>query len=97
MDLAPSRHYVAGAMELLLAFLSLLTAATGALTGARAPEAGVHQAVQVGVAQRAAPRVAQAQRPAAIAVSLPEQRTDAAQLPVAPVRAIPLYANRPIE
>jgi len=31
-------------MELLLALLSLLTAATGAVAGARAPEAGVHHA-----------------------------------------------------
>jgi hypothetical protein len=41
MDLGGLRHYVAGAMELILALLSLLSAATGALTGARAPEAGM--------------------------------------------------------
>jgi len=96
MDLRPRAHYVARAMELLLALLSLLTAATGALGGARAPEAGVHQAAQVAVA-RQAPRVAEAARPAARAqkrpIAVAVALLDAPVLAAAP----PLYADRLIE
>lgn len=44
MDLAGSALYVARLMELLLALLSLLSAATGAFAGGAAPEAGLPSA-----------------------------------------------------
>lgn len=97
MDVRRRGHYVARAMELLLALLSLLTAATGALTGARAPEAGVHQAVQIGAAQRVAPRIVQAQRPIADAAARPDARPALAPRAAAPARSAPLYADRLIE
>jgi len=84
-------------MELLLALLSLLTAATGALTGARAPEAGVHQAIQIGAAQQVAPRVVQAQRPVENAVPRADARPAVAAPPAAPARSAPLYADRLLE
>ncbi len=96
MDLRHPAHYVAGAMELLLALLSLLTAATGALTGARAPEMGV-QAVQVGASQQAAPRAAQAERPAPDPVLRSARRDFVAPPQPEPARAAPLYADRLIE
>ncbi|MDQ8755133.1 hypothetical protein RCO27_02720 [Sphingosinicella sp. LHD-64] len=49
-------------MELILALLSLLTAATGALTGVRAPEAGLQQAAQVGTVRALAPSAVRAAR-----------------------------------
>jgi hypothetical protein len=83
----------ARAMELLLALLSLLTAATGAVAGARAPEAGVHQSaagiVAAMPARRAAPRmiVAQEARPARVA-------DDSAPTSAETPSAAPLYADR---
>ena len=83
----------AGAMELLLALLSLLTAATGAVTGARAPEAGVHQAVGI---VAVAPVRRLAPRQAALAVTSPQRGRDArAAAPAAPPReAAPLATER---
>jgi hypothetical protein len=80
-------------MELLLALLSLLTAATGAVAGARAPEAGVHQSTGVIVVapahkaiQRAAlDQPAQPVRDADRASPVPSGDTPA---------AAPLYADR---
>ncbi len=80
-------------MELLLALLSLLTAATGAVAGARAPEAGVHQVA--GVIATAPARKA-ASRAAVLQDVQPSRRTD----PAAPAPAVetpsaaPLYADR---
>ncbi len=80
-------------MELLLALLSLLTAATGAVAGVRAPDAGVHQAAGViatAPAREAAPRIAVTRD------AQPSRRSDSAS----PARSVeipsaaPLYADR---
>jgi hypothetical protein len=42
MDLGARRHYVARAMEFLLILSAMLSAVTGAFTGARAPEPRLH-------------------------------------------------------
>lgn len=87
-------------VELLLAFLSLLSAATGAFTGARAPEAGVHQTAQVDTIRTAAPRAVAAVRavmnpsPAPTLIVLAAYHSAPAAI-VAP--AVPLYADRLIE
>jgi len=81
-------------MELLLALLSLLTAATGAVAGVRAPEASVHQTaagiVAMTPARRAAPRmiVAREVRPARIA----DDAVPAASAEPFPIAS--LYADR---
>lgn len=99
MDVRARLHYVAGAMELILALLSLLTAATGALTGARAPDAGFHEAAQVDTIRAAAPAAARAVRSLAVSTVAPAApRAAIAPLPafaVAP--AVPLYTDRLIE
>jgi hypothetical protein len=83
----------ADAMELLLALLSLLTAATGAVAGVRAPEAGMHQVAGVIVtapARRTAPR-------AAIAPDIKQTRIADDATPVGSIEtpsASPLYADR---
>ena len=67
MDLAAPRYYVAAAMNFLLILSALLSAVTGAFSGARAPEARPHH---VAVAQAETPcperlvRMAQAAVPA---------------------------------
>lgn len=98
MDVRASRYYVAGAMELILAFLSLLTAATGALTGARAPEAGVQQAAQVDTIRTLAPRIVRTARAVvaqtAVAPAAPRRLAEAlpafALAPAAPLDAVRL-------
>ena len=101
MDVAPPRHYVAGAMELILALLSLLSAATGALTGARAPEAGVVQAAQVGAIPAAATHAVAVAPVAIAAVAAPAALLSRATQTFSPraaaARTIPLYADRLIE
>lgn len=80
-------------MELLLALLSLLTAATGAVAGARAPDAGVHQAaniVAVAPARRAAARVAVAPEAGQARIADDRAPAAAAETPA----AAPLYADR---
>ncbi len=83
----------ARAMELLLALLSLLTAATGAVAGARAPDAGVHQTAGVVIAtpaRRVAPRVI-------VAPDVQRSRVADDTAPSASVEiasAAPLYADR---
>ena len=42
MDLGACRHYVAPGMEFLLILSAMLSAVTGAFTGARAPEPRLH-------------------------------------------------------
>jgi hypothetical protein len=79
-------------MEFLLALLSLLTAATGAVAGARTPEAGVHQAVgvvAVAPARHAAPRITIVQLAQPMHVADDPVPAVAAETPAAP-----LYANR---
>ena len=80
-------------MELLLALLSLLTAATGAVAGARAPEAGVHQSaagiVAAAPAREEAPRAIIAQQ-TRIARPIDDAAPATADIP----SAAPLYANR---
>ena len=81
MDVQTHRHYVAGAMEILLILSALLSALNGALTGPRGPEAAIrHEAAveAVAVAEAAVDAVAAASLPAASApaeaprVSAPE-------------------------
>lgn len=85
MDLGRRRHYVARAMELLLILSALLSAATGAFTGTRAPEAGQrHEAAAVAVAQAAAAVVAPA------ATAAPDRPST-----VRPARAAPAPADAP--
>jgi hypothetical protein len=97
MDLRPPRHYVAGAMELLLILSAMLSAVTGAVGGARAPEARLHAAVAAEArampsATVAAPAIQQ------VAVRHAIDRRAPAALPVPrPAAAIPLYADRLIE
>ena len=83
----------ARAMELLLALLSLLTAATGAVAGVRAPEAGVHQTaniVAVAPARSIAPRLAAAPQARRTRAADPAPPAHAAETP----SAAPLYADR---
>lgn len=67
MDLGAPGHYVARAMEFLLILSAMLSAVTGAFTGARAPEARLHhQAAQiVAVAEPSAETAVVAERVAA--------------------------------
>lgn len=80
-------------MELLLALLSLLTAATGAVAGVRAPETGMHQtatAVAVAPARHVAPSLVAA--PEAERASTADERPSSASNDRP--SAAPLYANR---
>jgi len=80
-------------MELLLALLSLLTAATGAVAGARGSDAGVHQTAGVFIAapaRRVAPRVA-------VAPDVQQTRIAEDATPLGSVETpstAPLYADR---
>jgi hypothetical protein len=86
-------------MELLLILSAMLSAVTGAFTGAGAPEARLHQAeARVGaqIAVRAVEQQADEARPARPADAPPS--TEVRPLPsFALVAAAPLYADRPIE
>lgn len=87
-------------MELILALLSLLTAATGALTGARAAEAGFQPAAQVDTIRAAVPRDVSAARIVPPQVTPPAFAPRVAFVPLrtfALTPAVPLYANRRIE
>ena len=86
-------------MELILALLSLLSAATGALTGARAPEAGMVQAARIGAIPVAAPAAVAPAAIAAIAAPAAVATSSAKPFarPLVVARPIPLYADRRIE
>jgi hypothetical protein len=100
MDLRARAHYVACPMELLLTLFALLSAATGALTGARAPQAEVHQTIQAERPVVAAPRAVRMAQ--AVLVPTPAQPSAAAmpepsRAPQVLAAAIPLYVDRLIE
>ena len=100
MDLGAPRHYVAPAMEFLLVLSALLSAVTGAFTGARPHEARLHHAASAQSVAVAAPAAKVAVPAARIAVAPPlvPAETIADALPVAAPRAFaPLYADRLIE
>lgn len=96
MDLGPQRHYVAGAMEFLLILSAMLSAVTGAISGARAPEARLHHAESV---QTVAPVKREAERSVAavIPMAAPVVAIVHDALPAFALAAIPLYADRLIE
>ncbi len=97
MDLRGLRHYVAGAMELLLILSAMLSAVTGAVGGARAPRRGCtrrwrRRVHAIPSATVAVPLAARAVVDHAI------DRTTPVALPALPLAApIPLYADRLIE
>lgn len=97
MDVAPARHYVAGAMEFLLILSAMLSAVTGAFAGVRAPEARLHHAAAV---QAEVPCLEQVQKVArrepAVAADLPRIAAIFAP-PSFEIASIPLYADRLIE
>ena len=96
MDLGPLRHYVACAMEFLLILSAMLSAVTGAISGARAPEARLHHAEAV---QSVAPVRREAERSVAavIPMAAPVAAIVHEALPAFAPAAIPLYADRLIE
>jgi hypothetical protein len=100
MDLGAPRHYVAPAMEFLLVLSALLSAVTGAFTGARPHEARLHHAAAAQSVVVAEPSAQVAVPAAPIAVVPPAipGRTVAEARPVAaPRESVPLYADRLIE
>jgi hypothetical protein len=100
MDLGAPRHYVAPAMEFLLVLSALLSAVTGAFTGARPHEARLHHAASTQNVAVAEPSAKVAVPAARIAVAAPRipAGTIAEARPVAPPPAsAPLYADRLIE
>ena len=86
-------------MEFLLILSAMLSAVTGAFSGVRGPEAGVHQTETAVGAQLVASVVEQ--RVAKLAPAIPRndaRTTEVHALPAfAIVAAIPLYADRLIE
>lgn len=96
MDLPPPRHYVACAMEFLLILSAMLSAVTGAISGARAPEARLQYAEAV---QTVAPVRQEAER--SVAAVIPMAAPVVAQvydaLPAFALAAIKLYTDRLIE
>ncbi|MGE0179442.1 MAG: hypothetical protein AB7O91_06445 [Sphingomonas sp.] len=84
-------------MELLLALLSLLTAANGAVAGARAPEAGVHRMAAGTVSATPSRRAVQGR--AALEPTAPRSGREApvAVPAVPPPAAAPLATERLIE
>jgi len=87
-------------MEFLLVLSALLSAVTGAFTGARPHEARLHHAASaqsVAVAEPAAQVAVPAARIAAAAPRLPASRIAEARPVAAPRETVPLYADRLIE
>jgi hypothetical protein len=100
MDLGAPRHYVAPAMEFLLVLSALLSAVTGAFTGARPHEARLHHAAtaqSVAAAEPAAKVAVPAARIAAPAPRIAAPTIADAEPVLAPPAAVPLYADRLIE
>jgi hypothetical protein len=100
MDLGAPRHYVAPAMEFLLVLSALLSAVTGAFTGARPHEARLHHAApaqSVAVAEPAAKVAVPAARIAVTAPPVPARAIADARPVAAPPASVPLYADRLIE
>jgi hypothetical protein len=100
MDLGAPRHYVAPAMEFLLVLSALLSAVTGAFTGARPPEARPHHAAaaqSVAAAEPAATVAVPAARVAVAAPPFPERTIADARAAAPPPASAPLYADRLIE
>jgi hypothetical protein len=99
MDLRAPAHYVRCPMQFLLTLFALLSAATGALAGVRAPHAEVHQTVQTERAAEAGPRLAQAARaaPARVHTAYAAPARPARQAAQVLAAAIPLYVDRLIE
>jgi hypothetical protein len=100
MDLGAPRHYVAPAMEFLLVLSALLSAVTGAFTGARPPEARLHHAAATQSVAVAEPSATVAVPAARVAIAAPPIRArsvaDVPSVPAPPASA-PLYADRLIE
>ena len=86
-------------MELLLILSAMLSAVTGAFSGVRGPEAGVHQAESSVGAQLIASVVEE--RVAQLASVIPQNEWASTEVPELPgfaiAAAIPLYADRLIE
>jgi len=100
MDLGAPRHYVAPAMEFLLVLSALLSAVTGAFTGARPHEARLHHAAtaqSVAVAEPSAKVAVPAARIAVAPAPAPARTIADARPAAAPPAAVPLYADRLIE
>ncbi len=99
MDLGARRHYVAPAMEFLLILSAMLSAVTGAFTGARAPEARLHQqaAQIVVVAEPSAETAVVAERIVAALPALGALAAPPALRPFALAAPAPLFAVRLIE
>ena len=86
-------------MELLLILSAMLSAVTGAFSGVRGPEAGVHQAETSVGAQLVASAVEE--KVAELAAVIPQNDAASTEVPALPTfaiaAAIPLYADRLIE
>ena len=98
MDLGPPRHYVAGAMELLLILSAMLSAVTGAFSGARGAELRPLHAAQVQAEAHCAEAAAEAVRlPRALPAEAPRIAAIFAPAAFDLAASIPLYADRLIE
>ncbi|HVQ10226.1 MAG TPA: hypothetical protein VMS43_17550 [Allosphingosinicella sp.] len=87
-------------MEFLLVLSALLSAVTGAFTGARPHEARLHHAAtaqSVAVAEPAQQVAVPAARIAVAPAPAPARAIAEARPVSAPPAAVPLYADRPIE
>ena len=86
-------------MELLLILSAMLSAVTGAFSGVRGPEAGVHQAESSVGAQLVASVIEETV--AQLVPVIPQNDAPSTDVPALPVlaiaAAIPLYADRLIE
>lgn len=98
MDLRPARHYVAGAMELLLILSAMLSAVTGAFSGARTAELRPLHAAQVQAEAPCAEVAVEAVRlPRALPAEAPRVAAVFAPAIFDLTALIPLYADRLIE
>ena len=100
MDLGAARHYVAHAMGFLLILSALLSAATGAFGGTRAPEAAARQeaaAEAVAIAEAAAAVAAPAEANGSSQPTLARQAAVEAAPAAGPAESAPLDTDRLIE